>query len=433
MIDLSKVRIDGSHIPSVHGIRIAMSESNETNPLEMTASETSSSTLAPTTKYMSYAHARLWLGIGCVATFTSLALLLIVFRLPYRIFTSTLAHPLGQVGELLGFVFFYLLVQGAFDFFGGYILPKEYGRSKESLLHFIMRWLRGASLQGLALFLCALLLFLFGRMAGVLGIVVFLVLLTGLIYGQGFVAALIGGFHYKNLDDTMDDDESDNDPVVRIANVSARYFTGGIVGLPDRLGIEPQIIIPHNWLERFSADDLDMLFARREEIVRRDLRERGLLLALAWQLLSFTTALAVPHSNFSHAAGIVTFSCWSTIFSFIGILVLPTLSRWGVFAADSYVDPQDEARFIELLEMLERDQDEEDEGNTIANAIFHPIPCVRTRKAHIGIKAAAFRGRGFWHAARTNLYLSWASLGLLSRAVHCNIGRPEVWVLLPSD
>ncbi len=31
------------------------------------------------------------------------------------------------------------------------------------------------------------------------------------------------------------------------------------------------------------------------------------------------------------------------------------------------------------------------------------------------------------------LFLSWAGLGGLARAVHCNIGRPSVWVMLPGD
>ncbi len=40
---------------------------------------------------------------------------------------------------------------------------------------------------------------------------------------------------------------------------------------------------------------------------------------------------------------------------------------------------------------------------------------------------------GFWNVARTTLFLSWACGGFLARAVHCNIGRPELWVLFPTD
>jgi len=50
-----------------------------------------------------------------------------------------------------------------------------------------------------------------------------------------------------------------------------------------------------------------------------------------------------------------------------------------------------------------------------------------------GERAVGPHGWAAWHAARTALYLSWAGVGLLGRAVHCNLGRPEVWVFLPSD
>ncbi len=36
-------------------------------------------------------------------------------------------------------------------------------------------------------------------------------------------------------------------------------------------------------------------------------------------------------------------------------------------------------------------------------------------------------------ATRMMLFLSWAGLGGLARAVHCNIGRPSLWVMLPCD
>ncbi|WP_146526280.1 hypothetical protein [Novipirellula artificiosorum] len=38
-----------------------------------------------------------------------------------------------------------------------------------------------------------------------------------------------------------------------------------------------------------------------------------------------------------------------------------------------------------------------------------------------------------WHAARMTLFVSWACMGMLVRAVHCNVGRPELWVMLPTD
>jgi hypothetical protein len=38
-----------------------------------------------------------------------------------------------------------------------------------------------------------------------------------------------------------------------------------------------------------------------------------------------------------------------------------------------------------------------------------------------------------WNVARAALVLSPCTLGLLSRAVHCNAGRPALWFFPPCD
>jgi hypothetical protein len=63
--------------------------------------------------------------------------------------------------------------------------------------------------------------------------------------------------------------------------------------------------------------------------------------------------------------------------------------------------------------------------------VFHPVPCVRRRVAELSLRLRSIRG--YWNVARLTLFLSWPCGGFLSRAVHCNIGRPELWVLLPTD
>jgi hypothetical protein len=86
------------------------------------------------------------------------------------------------------------------------------------------------------------------------------------------------------------------------------------------------------------------------------------------------------------------------------------------------------------LERLEADQDGEFERSRGVETIFHPVPAARHRMAvAAGERDPGPRGVAAWHAARVALYLSIAGLGLLGRAVHCNVGRPEAWVFLPSD
>ena len=53
-----------------------------------------------------------------------------------------------------------------------------------------------------------------------------------------------------------------------------------------------------------------------------------------------------------------------------------------------------------------------------------------------GLAAARTLGAGTsgaWNLARTALYLSHVGLSQLPRVVHCNVGRPELWVYLPTD
>lgn len=79
--------------------------------------------------------------------------------------------------------------------------------------------------------------------------------------------------------------------------------------------------------------------------------------------------------------------------------------------------------------LLDELQDGEPMRPALVETLFHPIPSVQTR-----LDGPRAQGRiGYWDAARTSVYLSLAGLGLLSRAVHCNCGRPSLWVFLPTD
>jgi hypothetical protein len=75
-------------------------------------------------------------------------------------------------------------------------------------------------------------------------------------------------------------------------------------------------------------------------------------------------------------------------------------------------------------------QDDEPTRPAGVEAIFHPIPSVSARLRAFATERPT---TGAWNAARYALYLSWPCLGFLSRAVHCNSGRPELWAMLPVD
>ena len=117
-----------------------------------------------------------------------------------------------------------------------------------------------------------------------------------------------------------------------------------------------------------------------------------------------------------------------TLWAFIGLLILPALSRPAVFAAvraaaESGFDPRPWiTRFPVLI-------GENGSSNSAVQVVFYPIPSAALR-----LRQLVHPVRGFvpGNLARSKLYYSLATLTLLGRAVHCNVGRPALWVFAPS-
>jgi hypothetical protein len=84
--------------------------------------------------------------------------------------------------------------------------------------------------------------------------------------------------------------------------------------------------------------------------------------------------------------------------------------------------------FTKAISTLDSAQDDEPSRGALVETIFHPVPSVdnRLQTQQSGSPLA-------WHAARMTLFPSWSCMGLLARAVHCNVGRSELWAMLPTD
>lgn len=135
-------------------------------------------------------------------------------------------------------------------------------------------------------------------------------------------------------------------------------------------------------------------------------------------------------------AGFVTTLCWFTLWSFVGVLVLPSVSRPAVFSADAAARQSHDAQLMgTTITQLDGWQDDEPERGERVETVFHPVPSrgARIRALDIADGHDTASGAGAWQATRVMLYLSWAGVGGLARAVHCNVGRPPLWVLLPGD
>jgi Zn-dependent protease with chaperone function len=156
------------------------------------------------------------------------------------------------------------------------------------------------------------------------------------------------------------------------------------------------------------------------------------VLAIVWNLVGLSLCSLMPGAGFATVEDLLATTLWFVLWSFLGLLILPTPSRAGVYECDRGALEAGVARgtLEETIRALDRLQEDEPGRPAGIERIFHPVPSVANRLA--GLDAAS-APRGAWHGARTTLYLSWACLGLLARAVHCNCGRPQLWVLFPGD
>ena len=382
---------------------------------------------------MSYARARLFLGIGGVGTMVVLAGAVLALELPHRLLGDVTPSMAGSVLGLAAALAVYLVVSLPFDLAGGYVLPRYFGRPSPLLGQFWAGWARGAAVHAATMLVSLTLLLAAGRTGGrTLVLLTLVALMGGLLLLQEWLARLTGHLRRTPIDLTIARDLVQGwglqvPPVVSLAHTDPA-FVGGVVGLP---GCE-RIVLPAGWHTGLPAEAIAVQLARRVGVMRTGSRLRGVALAMIWNVVGFGLASYGPGAGVTSAASLVATVAGFTLWSFIGLLLLPTASRPGVMAADTF------ARAVGVPEpwlgrtahLIDRLQDDEPERSRLVETVFHPIPSVNNRLAH---RPARQDRWGAWQGARVALFLSWAGGGLLARAVHCNAGRPELWVLLPGD
>ena len=386
--------------------------------------------LVEPTPTLTYARARLYLGAFAVGTLTVLAGLALLLGLPERWWPSEPGPFARDVLAWAVAVAVHAAVLAPFDLFAGSLIPRAYGRTAEPLGAFLARWARGAVRHGVALTAVGALVMASARAAGGWGaLAAFVALSRALLAGQPGVAAAVAGWRVRRLPASSATGALGSGALAYDA--PQPHVTGGAYGLPFRT----RWVVPGRWTSEPERVALDAQSVRRAWIERSGARDRGVLLALAWNALPLVLVLVVWGAPVA-AADVVRWALLATVWSFVGLLVLPTPSRRAVLDADAAARAHgvDAARLTAALEHLDLDQDDEPERSAGVETIFHPIPGLRRRTALLAATVPPpVSGTSAWHAARVALYTSWASAGFLGRAVHCNLGRPEVWVFLPSD
>jgi hypothetical protein len=374
-----------------------------------------------------YGRARLWLGmsaVGMIVVWSTLALLLDIPGRAAPLFAGDLA---GQCAMLGTFVLFHVASHLPFDIEGGYLLPRRFGRAYPPLPRFALALLRGIAVHSATLLLVGIGLLLAGRLGGIpavisAGMLVSLLLLLA----RGPLARIMAPLRCLEVVPAAGA-RAARLPAVRVCSHD-EGFTGGIVGLLRPRGH----LLPERWIRVVGPAGLDLIEQRRACAVETGSWRRGRLLALVftWTGMALAAMLVGPDA-IGTAPGTVELSLLFTLWSFAGLLVLPTLSRAGVAEIDDRLrrGGADAALVDDVVRRLDALQDGEPARPSLVETIFHPIPSVRSRLA----AARAPRPRGYWDVARSAVFLSVAGLGLLGRAVHCNCGRPALWVFLPTD
>jgi hypothetical protein len=382
---------------------------------------------------MTYARSRLWLGISGVGTTVLLSAGALVFDLPHRLIHPSVDQSFGTALAAIALTWMlHAALLLPLDFIGGVmVVPHARGP-----LRWLSMWLRGITVQWCWFALAAALLLRTAQQFGVTkALLVFLLLQLVLLSRQGVVAWLVGGLRMRAVSPKLAQAAVAvglTEPDVREIDCDDRAFVGGWSG-----GNGAPLWVPSHWVSELTSEQLTVAIARRVSVRDSGLRRRGVLVAQVWTTAGFAIAASSPHADLVTAAGFVSTMAWFTLWSFLGVLVLPSLSRPAVFAADRRVAlTYDPAVVASTIAQLDAWQDDESERSALVETIFHPVPSRAARQHAIdGVTAgdAATPSTAAWHATRMMLFLSWAGLGGLARAVHCNIGRPSLWAMFPGD
>lgn len=387
---------------------------------------------------MTYARARLLLGMSGVGCIVVLCGLLLWTQFPLAMLPNSESWSGSDLIALFSLFAGLATLLFPLDLLGGFLLPNRWRPNTISLGSFGVAWTRGVLIQG-ALFLAASLLILFmGRQFGGVGAALAIAGIAIVLVGSQLkIAKFVGALNTSDLE------ELDSPSILQQAQLIVSEwgwksrpitvlrhhdegFTGGVVGLP---GMET-VVLPASTLTQLSPEQVAIVIARRLEAIQSGSRTRGLLLALGWVIAGFVLSTMLPGASVTSVAGLTMTCLGFSLWTFLGLLTLPTLSRQASYAIDGKVLQSGASPevFHQTLKTLDTLQDDEPRRSALVETIFHPVPSVDNRG---GTKSG--NTPIAWHAARITLFVSWACMGMLVRAVHCNVGRPELWVMLPTD
>ncbi|MFN9717666.1 MAG: hypothetical protein ACK58L_03170 [Planctomycetota bacterium] len=335
------------------------------------------------------------------------------------LFPASPQAPLREFWALLQLTMIIAGLMLPFDIIGGLVIPNAFESRRTRLAEWVPQWGRSVSIQ---MVFYSVTLFCYLQIGRGVGspwlVVIFLAVQIGLLAGQELVWRLMTANVVTDTDERS---------VSYVSAVDPR-FVGGVTGLP---GFE-SIVLPNAWRKTLSTDVLSTVRRRREVALSTGARSCGIVTAMFWNTGFFGLALVAHGASVVSVADIVSVFLYFLLFSFTGLLLLPAFNRRGVFLLDGHVAAESDASSLcDAIAKVDEMTEQDASRSTVAESVFQPIPCPTRRVAALHQRPG--RGTGAWNVARTTLFLSWAFGGPLSRAVHCNVGRPELWAILPTD
>lgn len=385
--------------------------------------------LKPLPRGLSYARARLSLGITGVGSAVLLAAASLYCRIPVSELSSSSVQTMPAALLRVGLMF--AVAQMTFltyDLIGGVWLV----RRREWASTWLAHWCRGVAIQWLVWMLTATALMFAARVGGTLAAMALFVMVQLLLaFGRGRMARVIASMPIVPTPERIARAAAQAGLDVsrlQVMDSADESFVGGWSGLTART-----LVVPARWAQ-LPEPALAAMLLRRRIAGTSGAHLRGVVGAIGWNTLGFVTALALTGVSPASAAGVITLAAAMTLWAFLGVLLLPTPSRAAVFALDAAATATTGAAPMRAgIDLLDAWQDDEPVRRPGVETVFHPVPSRSRRIARLVGNADAVKSWHAHHLARHALWLSWGSLTPLSRAVHCNVGRPALWAMLPGD
>lgn len=368
---------------------------------------------------MSPGKIRLATGICCVGTLVVLGAGMLLSDAPRELFPATPTSASEEFLYVLAFFMGVAVLMLPFDLMGGIFIPASFESRPADRGVWLRQWFRSMWIQSLFFSVTFCIYLQIGRGIGAVWLIaMFAALQVSLVAGQELL------WHTM----TANWSRTSSAGKTSVLGHSDQRFAGGITGLP---GFET-IVVPRDWDSRLRPSSLNMLVNRRHAAITSGGRLHGIIFAMAWNVAGFTLAIIAVNAVVVSVADLVSVYLWFLLYSFAGLLILPIFNRRGVFALDRHVmTSRSYPEFCEAITDVDRLTEQDPERSASEESVFQPIPCPERR-----IKALSVPRSGTvaaWNVARTTLFLSWAFGGPLARAVHCNVGRPELWAMMPVD